>query len=81
MELRWTVLHCGVVGIVDRVDHVPQFTAFHIRARLGVSAETNEQLAKRAVEKAERGCLIANSLKPPVQLETTIEGLEPAQMV
>jgi hypothetical protein len=32
------------------------------------------------LERAERGCLIARSLKAPVLLTATIEQLEPAQV-
>jgi organic hydroperoxide reductase OsmC/OhrA len=78
--LPWTVLRCEVTGIVDRLDGRLQFTGFHIRATLGVPADTTTTLALRTLEKAERNCLIANSLKAPVVLHATIEPVEPARV-
>jgi organic hydroperoxide reductase OsmC/OhrA len=78
--LPWTFLRCEVAGTLDRQDAGPQFTRFELRARLGVPAGTNKELARRAMEKAERGCLIARSLKASVALEITIEHLEPVQV-
>jgi organic hydroperoxide reductase OsmC/OhrA len=72
MELPWRVLHCRVIGTVDRVDRIPQFTRFQILARLTVLPGTSQEVARRALEKAGRGCAIANSLKSAVQLEVAI---------
>ncbi|HEY7056350.1 MAG TPA: OsmC family protein, partial [Vicinamibacterales bacterium] len=79
-ELPWKSLRCEVTGTLDRQDGGPQFTRFELRARLGVPAGTSEELAHRSLERAERGCLIARSLKAPVLLTATIEQLEPAQV-
>jgi organic hydroperoxide reductase OsmC/OhrA len=76
-ELPWRFLRCDVSGTLDRQDGTLLFTGFALRARLGVPAGTSEELARRALEKAERGCLIARSLKAPVLLKATIEQLEP----
>jgi organic hydroperoxide reductase OsmC/OhrA len=67
-----------VTGTLDRLGGGPQFTRFELRARLGVPAGTSEEFARGALEKAERGCLIARSLKAPVLLKAMIEQLEPA---
>ena len=67
-NLAWTSLICDVTGALDRVDRVPQFTAFEVRAILTVPAGTNVDAAGRVLAKAERGCLVANSLKAPVHL-------------
>jgi organic hydroperoxide reductase OsmC/OhrA len=77
-ELPWKFLRCEVTGTLDRLGGGPQFTRFELRARLGVPAGTSEEFARRALEKAERGCLIARSLKAPVLLKAMIEQLEPA---
>ena len=77
-DLRWGFLRCDVIGTLDRQDGIPQFTAFQIQARLGVPAGTSRELAHRVLEKAERRCLIANSLKSPVRLDALVE-FEPAQ--
>lgn len=71
--LSWGFLHCEVTGTLDRQDRIPQFTRFHIRARLGVPPGTSQEIAQSVLEKAERRCLIANSLKASVLLDATIE--------
>lgn len=75
-QLRWTTLHCEVVGTLDRVERLLQFTDFSIRARLDVPPGTDESLARRVLERAESTCLITNSLKASCHLEATIETRE-----
>jgi len=72
-KLDWTNLHCEVTGMLDRVDRVTQFTDFLIHARLKIPPGTDPQFASRALEKAERACLITNSLKAPTHLVPEIE--------
>jgi organic hydroperoxide reductase OsmC/OhrA len=67
--LPWRSLRCTVTGTLERVERVTQFTAFELHAELCVPEETDGTLAQRVAEKAERGCLIANSLKAPVHLK------------
>jgi len=71
-KLPWNALRCDVTGILDRVDRVTQFTSFDLRAELCVPPGTDYSLAQRTLEKAERACLIANSLKAPVHLQVQI---------
>jgi organic hydroperoxide reductase OsmC/OhrA len=70
--LPWTALRCRVTGTLDRIERVTQFTAFDLRAELCVPEGTDAELARRAMEKAERGCLVANSLKAPVHLHAQV---------
>ena len=72
-KLPWHSLACVASGTLDRVDRVSQFTAFTIRATLHVPAGTDEAKARHSLERAEHLCLITNSLKAPVSLETTVE--------
>jgi organic hydroperoxide reductase OsmC/OhrA len=72
-KLPWTSLRCDATGTLDRQDGISQFTQFTLRVRLGVPAGTNEELARDALARAERGCLIAHSLKAPVLLDAAIE--------
>lgn len=76
MHLPWGFLDCEVTGTLDRQDHFPQFTTFHLRVRLGVPFGTNEGLAHSVLEKAEHRCLIANSLKARVLVNATIERVD-----
>ena len=72
-KLEWTSLHCEVTGTLDRLDRATQFTQVEIHAHLVVPAGTDPARARRALEKAEGGCLISNSLKATIRLTSEIE--------
>jgi peroxiredoxin-like protein len=72
-KLSWTSLRCEVEGTLDRVERVTQFTEFVVRASLCVPAGTDEERAKRILDKAEQACLITNSLKADVHLSASVE--------
>jgi organic hydroperoxide reductase OsmC/OhrA len=71
-RLSWASLECTVVGTVDRVDRVTQFTALEVHARLRVPSGANEDQARRLLAKAEETCLVTNSLKVRPQLESVV---------
>jgi organic hydroperoxide reductase OsmC/OhrA len=71
-RLEWDTLSCSVDGTLDRVDRVTQFTGFEVSATLHVPTGTDEEKARRLLEKAEHACLITNSLKAESHLETTV---------
>jgi organic hydroperoxide reductase OsmC/OhrA len=75
--LTWTSFECDVTGTLDRVEGTTRFVAFEVRARLQVPSGTDQERARAVLEKAERNCLIANSLNAPVHLIPVIEA-EPA---
>ena len=77
-KLPWLSLTCDVVGTVDRVDRVTQFTGFVVRAHLRVPAGANEDQARRLLAKAEETCLVTNSLKTKLHLEAEVEVAPPA---
>jgi organic hydroperoxide reductase OsmC/OhrA len=72
-KLSWAALRCEVGGTLDRVDRVTQFTHFDIRAHLRLPTGTSVDQARHVLEKAERLCLIANSLKATRHLETEVD--------
>jgi organic hydroperoxide reductase OsmC/OhrA len=72
-KLPWTSLQCRVTGTLDRIERVTQFTAFDIEARLELPARGDSELARRALEKAERNCLVSSSLKGAVRLHSEID--------
>lgn len=71
-KLDWQTLRCDVVGILDKIERVTQFTGFEVRAELAVAPGTNEEKALRLLEKAEKHCLITNSMKAPSTLDATV---------
>jgi organic hydroperoxide reductase OsmC/OhrA len=79
-KVSWMSLDCEATGTLDRVEGVPQFTRFDLRARLTVPDGQDAALARHALEKAERACLISNSLKGSLNLDASVEGVEPAMV-
>lgn len=67
-------LQVQVTGTLDRVERAMQFTGFRIQARLEVPAGADSDRARRLLEKAEQTCLITNSLKSGIHLESEITG-------
>ena len=72
-KLPWTQLSCGGEGVLDRVDNTTRFTALALSARLTVPAGGDAEKAKRLLEKAERTCLITNSLALQPTLTCQVE--------
>jgi len=72
-KFSWISLRCDAEGALDRVERVTQFTGFIVRATLRVPAGTDEAQAERLLARAEKACLIRNSLKADSQLETKVE--------
>ena len=71
-KLDWTSLEVRVEGKLDRVEGRSYFTAFVLHATLRVPAGTDQERAKKLMEKAEQVCLISNSLVAQRHLELTV---------
>ncbi len=71
-KLEWQSLSCTVDGILDRPEKDSLFTEFRLKVELKVPAGTDEAKAQRLLEKAEKGCLITNSLKSEISLEASV---------
>jgi organic hydroperoxide reductase OsmC/OhrA len=69
----WTSLACDVTGTLDRIERTTRFVAFEVRARLHVPSGTDPDRARQVLEKAERSCLISNSLSGAIHLIPLIE--------
>ncbi len=61
-KLAWRDLECRAEGVLDRADNVTCFTELHLHARLVLPADGDVERAKRLLEKAEKACLVTNSL-------------------
>jgi len=72
-KLPWNDLECGAEGVLDRIDGVVRFTQLHLRARLALPAGGDVERAKRLLEKAEKACLVTNSLalEPTLTMEVS----------
>ena len=62
-NFAWNDVACDAEGVLDRADGVLRFTEIKLRARLTVPAGANEDRGRRLLEKAEKTCLVTNSLK------------------
>lgn len=71
-KYEWTRLHAEAEGVLDRVEGVTRFSAIRLRAVLEAPAGADVAMGERLLAKAEKGCLISNSLRCPVHLEGTV---------
>lgn len=74
--IRWLRVDCRVEGTLERVEGVTRFSRFLTRAKLTVPRGTDETAARKLLERAEHGCLIANSLRAERQLDAEIAAIE-----
>jgi organic hydroperoxide reductase OsmC/OhrA len=71
-RMEWTRLECRVEGVLERVDRQSQFTRFTTFATLTIPENTDLAKAHEMLERAEQGCLIANSLRGGRSLEVQV---------
>lgn len=64
-----TALSVDAEGVVDRANGVTRFTEIVLRPRLALPAGVDTVRVRRALEKAERACLVSASLATPIRLE------------
>lgn len=73
MELLWDEVTCHCDGVLERVDKELIFTEFNLKAELKVPEGEPEDQCVKAMEKAEKICLITNSLSAKINLETHVQ--------
>jgi organic hydroperoxide reductase OsmC/OhrA len=71
-RFEWKNLSAEVDCVLDRVNGVAHFIRVTTRARLVVPAGTDATRAQHLLEKAEKVCLISNSLKAERHLESEV---------
>jgi len=71
-KFEWLSLECRVQGTLERVDGQSQFTKFATIASLRIPPGSNPAKARSLLERAEHGCLIANSLLGERTLEAEV---------
>jgi peroxiredoxin-like protein len=59
-------------GTVDHTDGVTRFTDIVLRPRLRLATGADPDRPRRAMEKAEKACLVSASLATPVRLEAEL---------
>lgn len=71
-KYEWLGLECSVEGVLERGASGASFTRFSTKAKLRVPAGADVERAKVLLEKAEKGCLIANSVSGTRHLDSEI---------
>jgi len=71
-RFEWSRLECRVEGVLERVGRTSQFTRYTTFAKLTVPEGADSAKARELLERAEQGCLIANSLRGSRALEAEI---------
>ena len=71
-RLEWLRLECKVEALLEKVEGVTQFSKFTTVATLTVASGADPAKAKQLLEKAEHGCLVANSLRGKRTLEASV---------
>jgi organic hydroperoxide reductase OsmC/OhrA len=71
-RLDWLRLECRIEGALERVERISQFTRFTTFATLEVAVGTDIKKARKLLEQAEHGCLVANTLRGERHLEAQI---------
>jgi len=70
--------HADAEGRLERVPGTGfRFAEIIIRPMVMVESEEGVAVARRLLEKAERACIVANSLKTPVRVEAQVEAMAP----
>jgi organic hydroperoxide reductase OsmC/OhrA len=72
-KIDWMAVTCETAGRLERVDNVTQFTRFELHVRLSIPATTDSLRARHALERAERQCLVSNSLRATFDLRIDID--------
>lgn len=73
-RLEFASIAVEAEGVVDRVGGRTRFTEIVLRPRVALPAGTDWVRVQRALEKAERACLVSASLDTPIRLEPEIAG-------
>jgi peroxiredoxin-like protein len=73
-RLEFVSISVEAEGVVDRIEGVTRFTEIVLRPRVALPAGTDWVRVQRALEKAERVCLVSASLDTPIRLEPEIAG-------
>jgi organic hydroperoxide reductase OsmC/OhrA len=71
-SVAWETVECRVEAVLERVDGITRFTRVVTHVELTVAAGTDETAARGLLERAEKGCLIGNSLLAERHLQAAI---------
>lgn len=71
-KLEFISFKSTAIGKLDKVEGKFQMTEITLKPVLEITDENNAERAKRIIEKSEKACLISNSIKTKITLESEI---------
>jgi peroxiredoxin-like protein len=71
-KLEFISFKSKAIGKLDKVEGKFQMTEIILKPVLEITDENNTERAKRIMEKSEKACLISNSIKTKITLESEI---------
>lgn len=71
-KLDWLTLECIAEGELDKIEKFTQFIGFKVKATLTIPHAADEKKAGVILRKAEKYCLITNSMKAASHLEAEV---------
>lgn len=71
-KLEWQAIQCTTEGVLDKVERAMQFTEIVNKVALTIDSETSRQKAETLLAKAEKICIVSNSLTAQKRLEIEI---------
>jgi organic hydroperoxide reductase OsmC/OhrA len=71
-RFEWREASADVEGVLERIEGNSRFTQVHVHVRLVVPPGSDAARARMLMEKAEKGCLISNSLTATKHLECEV---------
>lgn len=74
-KLEFKSFECDSTGVLDKVEGKFMMTEVILKPKLVLADGSDIERAEKILQKSERACLITNSIKTEVSLETTIEVL------
>jgi organic hydroperoxide reductase OsmC/OhrA len=72
-RFEWLQLECRIEGVLERVGQSSRFTRYTTHAHLKLPPGSDIGQARALLERAEHGCLIANSLSGERALQAEVE--------
>jgi organic hydroperoxide reductase OsmC/OhrA len=74
-HLKITSYRSSAQGKLEKVEGALRFIEITIRPQVQIETEEQRAIAEHVMEKAKKGCLIANSLRTPVIVEPVFQVL------
>ncbi len=71
-RLDWSTLTTEATGELDKLDGFTQFVGFTVKAELTIANEEDRKKAGVILEKAEKYCLVTNSMKADSHLDAYV---------